>query len=111
VFTGCGNTLVLKALPLPQDVIRLTGLVVLVLLGLGMMIPRVETLLEKPFSLIPQRHVDADRGGFVLGLTLGAVYVPCAGPVLAAITVAGATGRIGGDLHLRLTRQDRDAGF
>jgi thiol-disulfide isomerase/thioredoxin len=32
----------------------------------------------------------------VLGLALGAVYVPCAGPVLAAITVAGATGRIGG---------------
>jgi thiol-disulfide isomerase/thioredoxin/sulfite exporter TauE/SafE len=31
----------------------------------------------------------------VLGLALGAVYVPCAGPVLAAITVAGATGKIG----------------
>ena len=29
-------------------------------------------------------------------LALGAVYVPCAGPVLAAITVAGATGHIGG---------------
>ncbi|MDX8053748.1 cytochrome c biogenesis protein CcdA [Lentzea sp. BCCO 10_0798] len=28
-------------------------------------------------------------------LALGAVYVPCAGPVLAAITVAGSTGRIG----------------
>ena len=32
----------------------------------------------------------------MLGLALGAVYVPCAGPVLAAITVAGATGKIGG---------------
>jgi thiol-disulfide isomerase/thioredoxin len=39
--------------------------------------------------------VTGDHGGFVLGLALGAVYVPCAGPVLAAITVAGATGRIG----------------
>ena len=68
---------------------------VLVLLGLGMMVPRVEALLERPFARIPQRGVSGDRGGFVLGLALGAVYVPCAGPVLAAITVAGATGRIG----------------
>jgi cytochrome c biogenesis protein CcdA/thiol-disulfide isomerase/thioredoxin len=95
VFTLVG-TLLLSSLPLPQDIIRWAGLVVLVLLGLGMMIPRVEALLEKPFSRIPQRSVGSDRGGFVLGLALGAVYVPCAGPVLAAITVAGATGKIGG---------------
>jgi cytochrome c biogenesis protein CcdA len=95
VFTLAG-TLLLDALPLPQDIIRWAGLVVLVLLGLGMMIPRVEALLEKPFSRIPRRGVGSDRSGFVLGLALGAVYVPCAGPVLAAITVAGATGRIGG---------------
>ena len=50
---------------------------------------------EKPFSWIPQKNVGTDRGGFVLGLALGAVYVPCAGPVLAAITVAGSTGKIG----------------
>jgi thiol-disulfide isomerase/thioredoxin len=35
------------------------------------------------------------RNGFLLGIALGAVFVPCAGPVLAAITVAGATGHIG----------------
>ena len=61
-----------------------------------MMFPRVQDLLERPFTWIPQRRVGQSRGGFVLGLALGAVYVPCAGPVLAAITVAGATGRIGG---------------
>ena len=94
VFTLLGS-LLLNALPLPQGIIRWAGLVVLVLLGLGMILPRVEHLLEKPFSRIPQRRVGTDRGAFVLGLALGAVYVPCAGPVLAAITVAGATGRIG----------------
>ena len=35
------------------------------------------------------------RSGFGLGLALGVLYVPCAGPVLAAIVVAGATGSIG----------------
>jgi cytochrome c biogenesis protein CcdA/thiol-disulfide isomerase/thioredoxin len=103
VFTLFG-TLLLRLLPLPSDFIRWAGLVVLVLLGIAMMVPRFEAVLEKPFARIPQRGVDADRGGFALGLALGAVYVPCAGPVLAAITVAGATGRIGtGTLVLTLT--------
>jgi cytochrome c biogenesis protein CcdA/thiol-disulfide isomerase/thioredoxin len=94
VFTLLG-TLVLSALPLPKDIIRWAGLVVLILVGIAMMFPHVQDLLERPFSWIPQRRVGRDRGGFVLGLALGAVYVPCAGPVLAAITVAGATGKIG----------------
>lgn len=94
LFTLLG-TLVLSALPVPQDIIRWVGLVALVLIGVGMIVPRFQHVLEKPFSWLPQREVGTDRGGFLLGLTLGAVYVPCAGPVLAAITVAGATGRIG----------------
>ena len=94
VFTLLG-TLVLSALSLPQDFIRWAGLIVLTLVGVAMMIPRLEDVLERPFSWIPQRRVGREHGGFVLGLALGAVYVPCAGPVLAAITVAGATGKVG----------------
>jgi cytochrome c biogenesis protein CcdA/thiol-disulfide isomerase/thioredoxin len=94
VFTLLG-TLILSVLPLPKDIIRWAGLVVLVLVGIAMMFPRVQDLLERPFTRIPQRRVGQQHGGFGLGLALGAVYVPCAGPVLAAITVAGATGKIG----------------
>jgi cytochrome c biogenesis protein CcdA/thiol-disulfide isomerase/thioredoxin len=88
------GALLLRALPLPADVIRWAGLALLVLLGVAMMVPRFEELLQRPFARIPQRG-PGERSGFVLGLALGAVYVPCAGPVLAAITVAGATGRVG----------------
>lgn len=89
------GTLLLSVLPLPKDTIRWAGLVVLVLLGIAMLFPQVEQLLERPFARLPQLRVTGEHGGFVLGLALGAVYVPCAGPVLAAITVAGATGKIG----------------
>ncbi|WP_344870769.1 cytochrome c biogenesis protein DipZ [Allokutzneria multivorans] len=91
------GSLLLSVLGLPQDVLRWAGIVVLALIGIGLIVPRFEHLLEKPFSWLPQRSPDPDRGGFGLGLALGAVYVPCAGPVLAAITVAGATGRVGVD--------------
>ncbi|MET8418404.1 cytochrome c biogenesis CcdA family protein [Streptomyces sp. NPDC005134] len=58
-------------------------------------VPGGADLLERPFARIGQRRIGGRRSGFVLGLALGAVYVPCAGPVLAAIAVAGATQRIG----------------
>lgn len=95
-FTLFG-TLLLSALHLPADLIRWVGLAALVILGIALIVPPVERLLERPFALIPQREVSPDRGGFALGIALGAVFVPCAGPVLAAITVAGATGDIGLD--------------
>jgi cytochrome c biogenesis protein CcdA/thiol-disulfide isomerase/thioredoxin len=91
------GSLLLSILGLPQDVLRWAGLVVLALIGIGLIVPRFEHLLEKPFSWIPQKNPDSTKGGFPLGLALGAVYVPCAGPVLAAITVAGSTGEIGVD--------------
>jgi cytochrome c biogenesis protein CcdA/thiol-disulfide isomerase/thioredoxin len=94
IFTLVGSFL-LSILRLPQDFLVWAGTIVLILIGIGLIVPRFQHILEKPFSLIPQSAVGTERGGFVLGLALGAVYIPCAGPVLAAITVAGSTGEIG----------------
>jgi cytochrome c biogenesis protein CcdA/thiol-disulfide isomerase/thioredoxin len=94
VFTLFG-TLILASLHLPGDAIRWLGLALLVLVGLGLLVPPIGHLIERPFYRFPQRVTNTGRNGFVLGIALGAVFVPCAGPVLAAITVAGATGHIG----------------
>ncbi|UGT91850.1 cytochrome c biogenesis protein DipZ [Mycobacterium ostraviense] len=94
VVTLTGSAL-LSLLHLPQDAIRWVALVALVAIGLGLMFPTVEQLLERPFSRIPQKQVGNRGNGFGLGLALGVLYVPCAGPVLAAIVVAGATAQIG----------------
>jgi cytochrome c biogenesis protein CcdA/thiol-disulfide isomerase/thioredoxin len=89
------GTALLSLLHLPQDAIRWAGLVALTAIGLGLIFPRFEQILERPFSRIPQLQVGQGKSGFGLGLALGVLYVPCAGPVLAAIVVAGATGSIG----------------
>lgn len=94
VVTLAGSVL-LQLLHLPQDALRWAGLLALTLIGLGLIFPRIEQLLEKPFSRIPQKQFGSGSSGFGLGLALGVLYVPCAGPVLAAIVVAGATGSIG----------------
>ncbi len=95
------GSLILGALNLPQDIIRWLGIVVLVLIGVGLLVPRIEQMLEKPFQKLARRTEVKNQGsGFGVGLALGTVFVPCAGPVLAAIIVAGATGRIGIDTVL-----------
>ncbi|MEU6174600.1 cytochrome c biogenesis protein DipZ [Streptantibioticus parmotrematis] len=92
-FTLAGTTII-SALGLPDGILRYVGLAMLVLLGLGLVFPPLERLLERPFARLPQRRVNKEGSAFALGLGLGLLYVPCAGPVLAAITVAGAQGRI-----------------
>lgn len=94
VATLIGSAL-LTALHLPQDAIRWAALVVLVLIGLGLIFPPLQHLIERPFAHLPQPQIGPGADGFGLGLTLGALYVPCAGPVLAAIVVAGGTQSIG----------------
>jgi cytochrome c biogenesis protein CcdA/thiol-disulfide isomerase/thioredoxin len=93
VFTLAGAAL-LSLVGLPDDFLRWTGVVLLVAVGLGMLIPSLGHLLERPFYRLP-KVAGRNSGPFVLGLGLGTLYVPCAGPVLAAITVAGASGQIG----------------
>ncbi|MGV9182128.1 cytochrome c biogenesis protein CcdA [Arcanobacterium canis] len=97
-FTLLGSTL-LNLLRLPQDTIRWAGIIMLATLGVAMLFPRFMELLEKPFERFGRRETKSSNG-FVLGLVLGAAYVPCAGPVLAAIAVAGSTGMIGADTAL-----------
>jgi cytochrome c biogenesis protein CcdA/thiol-disulfide isomerase/thioredoxin len=86
---------IISLLHLPQDSLRDAGIALLVVVGLGYLIPPLGTLLERPFARVRVRRPGGRGGGFFLGLVLGVLYVPCAGPVLAAITVVGATHRVG----------------
>ena len=90
------GTWVLGALGLPSDLLRWLGVGVLALLGTGLVVPRIGDLLERPFARLSTGRPLTEGGGFVLGLSLGLVFVPCAGPVLAAVTFVGNTHHIGG---------------
>jgi cytochrome c biogenesis protein CcdA len=92
-FTLLGSVLI-SVLRLPANILRIAGLTLLILIGLGMIFGRLGELLDRPFARLAMRPRKKGNGGFVLGLGLGLVYVPCAGPVLTAIAVAGATHKL-----------------
>ena len=63
-------------------------------LAVGLMIPKIGEWIERPFNRLGSTRYADSGGGFVLGLSLGLVFVPCAGPVLAAISAAAANHRV-----------------
>jgi cytochrome c biogenesis protein CcdA/thiol-disulfide isomerase/thioredoxin len=90
-----GGAWLLNALGLPQDFLRDLAIALLLVLAATLVFPPLARLAERPFLFLTRRRVPADRNGLVLGVSLGIVFVPCAGPVLAAITVLSATGEVG----------------
>jgi cytochrome c biogenesis protein CcdA/thiol-disulfide isomerase/thioredoxin len=86
---------VLSFLHLPQDLLFWLGVAMLGILAVGLLVPAVGELVERPFARLGRSRYANEGGGFVLGLSLGLVFVPCAGPVLTAISVAAAHHRVG----------------
>jgi cytochrome c biogenesis protein CcdA/thiol-disulfide isomerase/thioredoxin len=100
VFTLAAAAL-LDALGLPEDFLRDLAIVLLFLVAATLFWPRLGNWLERPFYFLTRRRSSSDLGGgFVLGASLGLVFVPCAGPVLAAVSVLAANEDIGLDVVL-----------
>jgi cytochrome c biogenesis protein CcdA/thiol-disulfide isomerase/thioredoxin len=82
---------------LPDDVLRNLAIGLLFLVALSLLVPQVAEWLSRPLQFLTRRSGGDLGGGFLLGASLGLVFVPCAGPVLAAVTVIAARRDIGLD--------------
>jgi cytochrome c biogenesis protein CcdA/thiol-disulfide isomerase/thioredoxin len=80
----------LDELGLPQDLLRNLAIALLFLVALTLLVPKVGELVARPLQILTRRRAGDLGGGFLLGASLGLVFVPCAGPVLAAVTVIAA---------------------
>jgi cytochrome c biogenesis protein CcdA len=72
------------------------GAVLLGLLALTLLVPRLGEWVERPLAFMTRRRFGDAGGGFLLGASLGLVFIPCGGPVLAALTSNVARDRVGG---------------
>jgi cytochrome c biogenesis protein CcdA/thiol-disulfide isomerase/thioredoxin len=88
---------VIAALGLPGDLLRKLAIVVLIGFGLVLMAPPLATRVEAWLSRIGARAGGPGGGGdgfwsgTVVGLSLGLVYAPCAGPILAGVITVSAS--------------------
>ena len=78
-------TALLSALGLPQDILRNVAIGVVLLLGLSLLVPPLGRLVERPFQALGRRRLGDAGSGFLLGVALGVLFTPCAGPIVAAV--------------------------
>ena len=95
-FVTVALVYVIQALGLPNDFLRTVAIVGLILFGLALAIPPVGDRLEAWLQRIaPARsrrtHGDGFGSGLLVGFGLGAVYTPCAGPILAGVITLSAS--------------------
>lgn len=88
---------------LEQDAIRTIAAILLIVAGAAMLIPQVQGWMQKLFTPIANAGDSALQkapksglwGGLSMGLLLGAVWSPCAGPTLGAAIGLASQGGMG----------------
>jgi cytochrome c biogenesis protein CcdA/thiol-disulfide isomerase/thioredoxin len=95
-FATVALVYVIDALGLPDDLLRNIAIAVLLGFGIALLLPplaaRVEALISR---LVPKARNARAEGGFgsglLVGASLGFVYAPCAGPILAGVITVSAS--------------------
>lgn len=97
-FTLFLSTIV-KLSGIPADSLRLFSILVLATFGVSLLIPQVQTKIEMLFStfanVMPSgKGKTGFFGGFLIGLSLGLLWTPCVGPILASVISLAITGSV-----------------
>ncbi len=95
-FATVALVYVISALGLPNDFLRKLAIVVLLGFGVTLMVPPLAARLEAWMSRFASRAGIARGGdgfwsGTAVGASLGLVYAPCAGPILAGVITVSAS--------------------
>jgi cytochrome c biogenesis protein CcdA/thiol-disulfide isomerase/thioredoxin len=94
-FATVALVYVISALGLPDDLLRDAAIVVLAAFGVSLLVPALSARIEAWLTRLGRAPRGADStGGFVsglpLGFSLGLLYAPCAGPILAGVITVSA---------------------
>src|SRR6478752_4809599 len=96
-FATVALVYVIDALGLPDDLLRTLAIVVLIAFGITLMVPPLADRLEAWLSSLTAGRLGPARGGegfwsgMALGGSLGLLYAPCAGPILAGVITVSAS--------------------
>ncbi len=91
---------IVKATGISADFLRSLSVFVIFGFGLSLLVPKFQELTEKLFSKLSslasagRKNEEGFVGGILIGLSLGLIWTPCVGPILASIITLAATSDI-----------------
>ena len=96
--TGLTLSLIVQKLMIQPDLLRTIAIFGLAIFGILMLFPKIFELLAQRLSgvstqaqQLTQKAGNKNWGGFILGIILGLIWTPCAGPILGSILTLIAT--------------------
>ncbi len=97
-------TLILSALvqtlAIPPDALRVVAVILIISFGLSLSIPRLHIFLEGLLSRMVKTGGPSKREGFIggvlTGVSLGLVWTPCVGPIMASVITLAVSRQIDG---------------
>jgi cytochrome c biogenesis protein CcdA/thiol-disulfide isomerase/thioredoxin len=84
-------TWLLNELGLPGDLLRDIAIALLFVAAAMLVVPQLALLIERPLARLTRRPSGDLGGGFLLGLSLGLVFVPCGGVIQGYIAAQAAS--------------------
>ena len=90
-----------RFIPVSASTLRTVSAALIALIGVSMLFPKLQAAIfarfgafaARKFSRAPSAGEAGPGSGFILGATLGAVWTPCAGPVLGTVLTLVASNR------------------
>ena len=90
---------IVKLIGIPAESLRVFSVIVIGLFGATMLIPKFQYWTEILFSRLSQflpqsQNKTGFGGGLLIGLSLGLLWTPCVGPILASVISLAITGSV-----------------
>ena len=92
-------SIIVQSTGIPADTLRHASVFIIALFGLSLIIPQFQLLSEQLFSKLSgiaptnQNH-SGFGGGLLIGFSLGLLWTPCVGPILASVISLALTGTV-----------------
>jgi len=99
LFTLALSALV-QTLSISSETLRIVAIVIIISFGISLMIPKLQLALENILSKVTRTKGSNNRNGFfgglMTGLSLGLVWTPCVGPIMASVITLAVSQQIDG---------------
>jgi len=88
-----------KLIGIPPDLLRIVSIISVFMFGLSLLFPYLQLIWEQIFSRVARfasrkKNENGFWGGIFLGVSLGLLWTPCVGPIMASVITLAASNTI-----------------